>query len=298
MKRLILIALSVLFFTNLCHAQGGKDTASGPKRLSFAITSGYGPAKKKKADSTKRFVFGFNDGYGIPIGNFRKTDQAKYPVSRFNGQDTNHLGGYGQYGFHYEYYVSCKIYRHLFIMLSLGGSDIGFDINTMNTQFMQYFPPNTVALTSGDNYNVIQYLIGPNLYLPLGKNFSIECKALAGITSTNYPSLSFIGMKYDSLGTQVQQSRIYTFPQGYGFGYNVGLGLRYVMVEGHIGIHVNVNYAGATVNFSSYNIADYTPPNLKVPANANIFLYASNYNYQKTLDVSMLQITFGLTGEF
>src|ERR1700679_3049026 len=109
MKKLILLAVPVLFFANLCLAQDGSDSTKSEKKHSFAITGGYGRVHKK--DSViKRFSFGFNYGNSYPVSNFHMGDQTKYPISRLNGKDTNHLGGYGQSGFHFEYYFAYRVY--------------------------------------------------------------------------------------------------------------------------------------------------------------------------------------------
>ncbi len=288
--------LSVMLFLlsstgNSVTAQAGTDST---KKGSYAGKSGYGVklVKVHKKDTTKhekRLSFGTNEGYGIPIGNFKKSDGSIYPISHWaHAGDTTKLGGYGLYGFHYEYFAAYRVLPHISVMISVGGNDIGYNINSVNSQFIQYFPPNTDVVTSGDNYYVIQYLGGIKYNVPLGHYFHLEFNGLAGITSTNYPSLSYIGFP---------ESMIYQFPQGSGFGYNVSAGLKYVMADGYIGVHLNVSYAGSMVSFSGYSVSFFTPPLPNAPASTAIYLRTANFDYPKNLDVRLLQITFGVTGE-
>ena len=292
MKKIIALAISVLFFITHCFGQGG-DTSKTAKKHSFAVTGGYG--RIKKPDTTKndkRFSFGVNDGYGIPLGTLRATDISKYPVSRVSNQDTSHLSGYGKYGFHYEYFVSYRILKHLSIVLSIGGNDLGFNISTLNSQFCyNLYPnnPNKGAVTTGDSYYTLQYLAGANYNFPLNKFFRIELRALGGQISTNYPDLSYIGL--------FNESEIYQFSQGKGFGYDIGAGIKAITAEGYIGVHLNINYIGSNVTFPSYSVAYFTPPDPLNPAISNQYINSATFNSPKTMAISILQITLGVSAE-
>ncbi len=282
MKRIVSLLALVLFFASVCMAQVGADSAK--------IQSS--PRSVNTIKDKKRFSFGVNLGYGIPIGSFYKKDASKYPISHYNGQDTNKLGGYGQYGFHFEYYVSYRFYKRLSIMLSAGGNDIGYDITTLNSQFGQFFAPNTLIMTTGDSDYVVQFLMGPNLDLRIGKKIRLEFKALAGMTTTNFPSLAITG--FANLG-QVG-GEVYTFPTASGFGYNIGAGLKIITAEGYVGVHFNINYVGANLTFPNYNVAYYT---LSGPNNATsaTYLGSTTFPYAKSLDISMLQLSMGVSAE-
>lgn len=235
---------------------------------------------------------GFNDGYSIPLGNFRAADQNKYPISKFNGQDTTHISGYATYGFHYEYYVAYRFMPHVSIMISVGGSNLGYAINTVNSQFITYFAPNTAVVTSGDNYYVLQYMMGPKVNLRLGRGFYAEFVALGGMITTNYPSIAYIGMPHDTV------TNVYSFPQGSGYNYDIGATLKFAMENGHVGIRANINYVGSTVKFPNYSVAYFHEPDPAAPSLSNLFLGAATFNTPKTLDVSMLQISLGLSIEY
>jgi len=280
LHKLLFTAILLPYLSGICMAQGRTDSTRHRFKLALAV-------KTRKPDNNKKLTFGFNYGYSYPVGSFLKTDPSKYPISRFTKQDTSQLGGYAKYGFHYEYYVTYKIMRHVSIMLSVNGSDLGYNITALNAQYIQFFPPNTLVITSGDSYDVVQYLAGPSFNLPLGKKFSIEVKALAGLTSTNYPTLSYTGGL---------ESSVYSFSQGTGVGYNAGVGIKYIAADGLIGVHFNICYAGANINFSNYSITYYTP-NSAIPANSAIFLGSTNYNVVKSLPIGMIQATFGITAE-
>jgi hypothetical protein len=258
MRGLILLAVSLL--TNFCIAQNSLD-------------------------DNKKFSFGYNYGTSFPEGNFGKSDQSKLPMSRFSGQDTNKLNGYAKKGIHYDFYASYKIIRYISIMLSVAGDQNDYDINTLNSQYIQYAPPNTVAVTTGDNYNIVQYLIGPYINIPIINNLSTEIKALAGFTTANYPGLNYLGLPSGEL--------LYTTPNSSAIGYAVGLGLKYTAVKTRglgLGLHLNVNYAASNITYSRYSITAYTP--------ANTYINSTTYNYPKSLSLSILQITYGISLEF
>jgi hypothetical protein len=279
MRGLISLVFIVLIYANGAFGQDKANSSGTPNSI---LTN-----KPGKTERNKKFSFGFNNGIGIPIGEFRKTDETKFPLSKFNGGDSNHLGGYAQSGFHYEFYAAYKIIPRLSILVSASGNDIGYDINTLDSQYILYVPPNSSIVTSGDSYYIIQYLIGPDFTIPLGKNFSIEIKALAGLTTTNYPALTYVGLT---------ETEIFAFQGGNGFGYSAGTSLKFVTANGYIGVHLNINYVGSTINYSSYAEAFYTPssPN---PALSNNYLGSAIYNEQKSLMVSLIQVSLGVSVE-
>lgn len=256
MKRFILFAITVLIFQRVGLAQSSDDYA-------------------------QKFAVGFNYGYSYPVGSFAIADQSKYPMSKLTMQDTNRLGGYAKYGFHYEFYASYRFSTHFGIMVSFSGNDIGYNQNTLNAQYDNYFPPGTVGVSTGDNYYILQYLIGPTVIYPIHNHLSFEGRVLAGYTSTNYPTLAFYGS---------QETTVLSFPQGSGFGYNIGAGIKYAMDDGLFGVHLNITYAGSNVNFSNYTIAFFDT--------SNNYLGSSTYNDAKSLSVGLLQVTFGVTLEF
>jgi len=255
MKIPLLIILSLL--VNFCVAQENSDN--------------------------KKLSFGYDYGESFPKGTFSKNDQSKLPLSRFTKQDTSKLNGYALKGVHFDLYVTYKIIRHVSIMASVCGDQNAYAINTLNSQFIQFYPPNTVAVTTGDNYYVVQYLIGPDINIPIIHSFSIELKALAGITTANYPSLTYIGLSPDAL---------YSFPKGNGFGYTIGTGLKYSVGKSKglaLALHLNVNYAIANITYPNYSITYYTP--------GNVYLSSSTYNAIKSMPLNILQVTFGIALE-
>lgn len=234
-------------------------------------------------DGKKKFSFGYSYGESFPESTLGKNDQSKLPLSKFSKQDTTQLNGYAKKGVHYDIYMTYRLIRDVSIMVSVYGDQNDYDITTLNTQFIQYYPPNTVAVTTGDNYYIMQYLIGPYITIPIAGDFSFEIKALGGLTSANYPSLTYIGLSEDAL---------YSFPKASGFGYNIGGGIKYRAVKtGYLGLalHLNVNYAVANLNYPNYSITYFTP--------GNVYITSYTYNAAKSMPLNILQITFGISLE-
>lgn len=254
-----LIVLPLLFLANFCFAQ-------------------------KPVFKSKKFIFGYDYGTSIPGSDFAKSDVSKLPMSRFYKQDTNKLNGYAKKGFHYDIYFTYKILRHLGITVAVSGDQDNYNINTLYAQYIPFFPPNTVAVSTGDNYYIVQYLIGPYVNITPVHGLNIELKALCGPTSANYPGLEFFGGP---------ETELYTTQKGSAFGYNAGLGITYMVEEVKeigLGIHLNANYIGANISYPSYSETYYTP--------LNVYLNSSTYSIPKTMTMSIIQVTLGVSLEF
>jgi hypothetical protein len=234
-------------------------------------------------DENKKFSLGYDYGNSFPMGSFAKATQSTFPKSGLVGQDTTKLNGYGQKGDHFDLYATYKFLRNFGVTLDLYEDQDNYDINTLYYQYISYFRPNTVAVSTGDDYYIIQYLIGPYVNIHIYKNLGIEFKILAGPTTSNYPSLIYFGLVTDLL---------YTIHEGSGLGYNFGGGIRYTVVKtGIFGLelHFNVNYAGANITYPYYSITAYTP--------SYVYLSSSTYNTPKTMSMNMIQATLGVSIE-
>jgi len=259
MKGILLLATSLALFVNFSMAQNTNE-------------------------EDKRLAFGYNYGESFPQSDFGKTNQSKLPMSRLIKQDTTKLSGYAQKGFHYDIYATYRLIPHLSIMAAVYGDQNSYDINTLNSQYISLYPPNTVAVVTGDNYYITQYLIGPYISIPIIKRLSTEIKVLGGLTTANYPSLTYVGLLQDLL---------YSIPATSGLGYNVGIGFKYMAVktrEVQLGLHLNVDYAGSTITYPSYSVTAYTP--------ADVYISSATYNVPKTMSLSIFQFTYGISLEF
>lgn len=257
MKSTFLLLLSFFVFAGFCRAQKSNDS------------TGY---------SVGRFSFGFNVGNGYPLRNYANTTTSKLPMSRLTGQDTNTISGYAKPGFHYEVYASYRVFKNISIMLAAGGDKDYYDINTLNIQYSAFFPPNAVSAYTGYEYYVTQFLVGPKLNFPLSRYCSVECKALAGLTTIQNPNLVFYNVK---------DTTVYSYPGVSAFGYNLGLGFKYVAAEGYIGLHFSVSYAGAVFKY----------PNYTVYYSAGAITYNNTYNSSKTMTLGILQVAVGISIE-
>ncbi len=233
----------------------------------------------------KRFSFGYNYGSSIAKGAYGMNNTSKLPISRLTKQDTTELNGYAKTGFHYDIYFTYEFIPHLSAMLAVSGDQSNYDINTLATQYYSFFAPNTRLATTGDNYYIVQYLIGPYLNPRIVGNLHFELKVLVGLTTANYPGISYI----IEPNLQVANYTNYIFQKGSAFGYNIGGGFNYGAVIGPIGLgaHLNLNYEGSTVTYPGYSITNYTGSNVQ----------SSNYNIPKTMVINILQLTVGLSIE-
>ncbi|MHB8259667.1 MAG: hypothetical protein ACYDCN_02120 [Bacteroidia bacterium] len=256
MKRVILLLISVIQLANVLMAQ-------------------------KYDNDEMKFAFGFNIGKGQPMRDYGNITQAKLPMSRITGQDTNKISGYAQLGFHYNFYVTYKLMRHLNIMLALNGDINSYDLNALSLQYNSLFPPNITSVYTPTEYRIMQYLIGPKYNLPVSKNVSVEFKALVGITTNNYPpSLTF---------NRVKDTVIYYYSAGKGFGYNLGVGIKYNLETGGnfgVGFHLNLSYAGSEIKYPNYSVTTLTP------------FATSTYDVPKSMALGILQLTVGVSFEF
>lgn len=254
----------------------------------------------------KGFLFGFNVGENVPMSGYGSTSQGHLPLGRMSGSDTNTMSGYAaplHSSFHYDFYAGYKIFPHVDIMIECNEDFNRYDIKTANTEYQVLMSSSQVSVTTGDNFNVTQFLAGPYFFFPLsgtpsnvatkkhhsfqlnpiGNNLSIELKLLVGITSANYPSIYFNGLA---------ETNLYTFTSGRGFGYFGSVGLKYDIVDG-VGFHLDVNYEGSAITYPNYSVSTYYNPNM-LPASSYT---SSEYNTQKTMLIGLVQITIGFSFE-
>jgi len=244
--------------------------------------------QKSRSDDPKSLTFGYDYGLNgissFPLGDFAKTTQSTLPKKGLIGPDTNKLNGYAKKGFHYDVYVTYKIKKDLNFIFAIYGDQNNYNADALNTQFLQYYPSATSAVTTGSNYYIVQYVAGPYLDIPLPANFGIEIKAMAGYTTANYPGLFYITLP----GTE-----IYTIQKGSGFGYTFGTGMKYTLpdLDGPVGLgfHININYSASNITYPGYNVTTYDA--------AGNYVAGYTYHVPKTMAVSILQVTFGVSVE-
>ncbi|MGP8217030.1 MAG: hypothetical protein ACLQQ4_15790 [Bacteroidia bacterium] len=253
MRGTILMALSVLLLANICVAQAD-------------------------ADDGKKYTFGYDYGISLPVGDYAGTSTSKFPLKTGTGQDTAQLSGYAKTGFHYDMYFAYKIIPYVSLMLAVYGDQSNYNINTLNSQYKVLNPNSIAIITTGDNYYAVQYLLGPYVNIPVNEIFVIEVKALAGLTTCNYPSLDYIG---------AGQTTLYSFTKGSGFGYTFGAGAKLEVADG-LYLHLNFNYAGSDITYSSSSIAVFSGNNYSSTTNSTA----------KTMGLGIFQITGGVSMGF
>ncbi len=255
------ILLSVLLLANICCAQ-------------------------QYDDDNKKFFIGFDFGSSYPKRDFGNAGISNLPLSRFTGQDTNKINGFALKGYHYDIYAIYRLIPHFNVILSVNGDKNNIDINTLNSEYTVSFPSNSAnTLISGDEFFVTQFLGGLQSSFHVSQSCSIELKALAGFTTGYYPGLSFL-----SAGQEIN----YTYPEGNGFGYNFGAGVKYsIEASGNIGLglHLNVSYAGSNISFSNYSVTTYA---ISYPNN---LISSYTYNVPKTMAIGIIQVAIGFSLE-
>ncbi len=283
MKKLITFPIALLAIWFHCNAQlflGGED---------------------------KGFVVGYSNGVNFPMLDFGRENFSNLPLGKIGNGDTNRLNGYAvgiKTSFHYDFYAAWRFYHHWNVMLMYGEDVNTYDIQSLSAQYHKLNPQSQIYVTSGDNFNITQFIAGPYYCIPLsptrsnadnGKhhsfhlnplrsNISFEAKVLAGIVSSNYPSVFFIGPG---------QTTLYSFSEGRGFGYFGSVGLMYYIVDG-IGIHLDVNYEGTNITYPNYSILNYNNSNTMPPNSYS----ANTFDSPKVMDIGLLQIIGGVSLEF
>lgn len=261
MKKTLLLCVQLLLFAGICFAQ---------EEISDDETT------------PKRFSFGFNLGNAYPLGEFAGISAAKLPMSRGGTGDTNRMSGYARKGFHYDINASCRITGNLNIVVSLAGNQNSFDLNSLNSQYNAPFPPNTVSEYTSQQYYMWQLLMGPEMNFPVSDAFSVQLRALAGITGMFSPDITYSG---------VLDTITYAYPKGSGFGYSISGGIKYsVSGDGALGVafHLNVGYYGAFIRYPSYSTL------VSSAAGANGYIY----KVPKYMNVGLIEIGVGISLEF
>jgi hypothetical protein len=134
--------------------------------------------------------------------------------------------------------------------------------------------------------------------LPAGK-FNIEGQILVGLVSTTYPTLTENldqsstsgGITYSETG-----SSILSFKSSSGFGYNISAGIE-DKIAPHIGLHLDVGYTGSSLSVASYTSTTSGTETVTIAGftSSQAFNSTNTDNNSKTLSVSLLQITLGLS---
>jgi len=234
-------------------------------------------------DSTKhirKLSIGFSIGTNAPHARYAQSDSVAVPfISNVN--DMNNINGYAKNGFHFNIYSTYMITQQFGAMLSIGGNFNSFDILTLNIQAYDQYAGNFFtstpppSFTISGSYYVGEYLIGPYFKFHIGPpNLSLELKVLLGVVTANYPTLTY---SYDYMGTIATQTE--TVKVGNGFGYNISGGYMYTILKGLIGLHLDVGYTGADINYPSYTTS----------SNG----ISTAYDSPKSMSLGILQFTLG-----
>lgn len=241
--------------------------------LSFSglfLIPGFSNAQLLLGGEDKGFAFGWAAGVNFPMADLGRETSSMMPLSLFGRSDTTHMSGYAvgiQTSFHYDFYFIYRFYHRLGIIASYNEDVNTYDLNTLNSQYQPLRPSGQINASSGDNFNITQFLIGPYFNIPIDKmrkqdslkrhsfhinpmrgNLSVEVKLMAGYTTATYPMVYYNGLT---------QTILLSVAPGSAFGYFIGTGLRYQLFDG-IGLNLNVNYAGSTITYPNYAVSTFS----------------------------------------
>ena len=222
MKKTFLFSLSVI--ASLASFAGNPINKISIKKTTTAVAP---------EDGGNKLSIGLSVGVCIPLQNFG---------AKTTNTDSARVNGYANTGFHYNVNFGYKFSKYVGGMLMVGGS-----VNSFNTAA---FGGNTAfsTLTASGPHYIGQYLIGPYLAIPIGKKFSVEVRALVGLMTSSYPKLSE-NASFSYGGYSFGGSYEAKYKSGAAFGYNFGLGGKY-MVSDHVGITLHAAYAGTNMVYN------------------------------------------------
>lgn len=251
----------------------------------------------------KKFCFGLDIGYSSPSGDFSSTNQTKQPIVLYPSTDTTHIAGYAKGGMHFNAYATYMFGPHVGAMLSIGGSLNKYDVSTLNSEIYAISIANgpgwevIPSFTTNKEYFIGQYLIGPYIQIPLTNKLNLEFKGLFGLTSSNYPTLSysssFIISTYGQIETWATSN---SYKTSLSFGYNIGAGLKY-MITDVLGLHFNLCYGGAAASYSSYTETGTTAISAVTYGSSTIPGSTSQINVTHktptTMSIGLIEVTVG-----
>lgn len=235
------------------------------------------------ANAQSKLSFGLNVGYSAPSGDFSSTTPSKEPVVASPSTDTTHIAGYAKGGFHFNVYAAYMFSPVVGGMISIGGSMNGYDIATLDENVVTASgggASSAPVVTASGSYYVGEYLIGPYILIPTPGKLKIEFKALFGLTSMNYPTLSYS----ESAGGFTASGNI-TVKSASGFGYNIGAGIEYLVTD-QIGLHFDIAYGGTTASYPSIT---------QTASETGFPTTTKTQNTAMTMSVGMIQPTVGVS---
>lgn len=254
------------------------------KKLMFIstalIAAGILYTGENSANAQSKLSFGVNVGCTVPSGDYSSTDASKSPVIGSKITDTTHASGYATGGFHFNVYATYMFSPIVGGMISIGGSMNGYNIATLNTNVIAANNSAPIVASASGSYFVGEYLIGPYIYIPTPGKIKVEFHALVGLTSMNYPNITYTETAF---GFSVTDAIVVKSSSG--FGYNIGAGLEYKLND-KIGIHLDVAYGGTTASY---------PSSTSTETETGFTPQTQTHNTAVTMSVGMIQPTVGIS---
>jgi hypothetical protein len=254
--------------------------------------------EEEDENNFKHFNIGFNAGTNTPEGTYAKNDSValfyynSVLPNRLNQRDTNSINGYAKsVGFHFNVYVLYRLSMRFGFMLSAGGNFNSFDVSSLNanesSEYSGYsFGGSPPSFTCNGSYYVGEYLFGPYLKFPIIRpDLSVEFKALLGMATANYPTLTY---SYDYMGTTATQTEV--VKNGNGLAYTIGGGFKYTILHRLIGLHLGANYTRSNITYPGFTMSS---------SSGGVSTSPVYYSIPKSItSVALIQFTFGVSVEF
>jgi outer membrane protein W len=189
------------------------------KSILFAVTiaGSITNADAQDAQSSKSsgsIMIGITGGLSSPSGNFTKTDYDNN-ASGFAGSGSN-IGITGTWFFNKSFGISLLCSYHQY---SYRG------IQNMADGFHESFDVDSASATTRGSNHTVNILVGPYYSLQVSDKFSIDFRALAGLTSASLAGwdvvLTDAGITHPPLTQDVATASTLGMQAGIGFRYNI-----------------------------------------------------------------------------
>jgi hypothetical protein len=192
---------------------------------------------EKSSGQFPHMVIGITGGFSSPSGNYTSTDY-KDPKSGFAGSGTN-FGATATWFLNKNFGISALVSYHSYSFQGIGNISKGFQED--------FFTDSANALSKGGHHTV-NILVGPYYSLPLSDKFSVDFRALIGVTDATLAGWDVIltdgGITHPALTQDVAHAVT--------FGMQAGVGLRY-NINSSWAIMLNGDYFYSKPNFSIAN---------------------------------------------
>lgn len=265
MKKLIISSASLLFSITL-FAQS-----------IYTPPSTVNPTPQYNFSDINKFSITFNFGAGIPMEDYGNISQVPFP----GGIDSAHVNGLASTGFHFNGTAGYLFSKNFGVMVMVGGTSNSFNNEVWHTLRVGGTPG--IITSVYNNFYIGQYLIGLNASIPASTSVKVGFKALFGMVTANYPTLT---ESFQYYGTTVVIVKNITGSTD--LGYYLGANLT-IMLTKNIGLEFNAGYLGSNITYPEVDLT---------VSQTGYQTYSQPFVYDRFMLLGILQTTGGLSFNF